>query len=100
MPLFEIYVKLLIEYFKKSIEYDPESIIDLPKGYNKLFKLADAVVLGKALIATIIAKKHYFSNGYRTKTLIIQAPVLAKGWKKQFEILKCRCRFYYKWKSS
>jgi HKD family nuclease len=29
---FEIYIKLLAEYFGNSIEYDPESIGDLPKG--------------------------------------------------------------------
>jgi HKD family nuclease len=83
---FEIYIKLLIEYFGKSIEYDPESITDLPKGYKKLayqidavndgyskllkhsgFVLADVVGLGKTIIATIIAKKFYFANGYRWK---------------------------------
>ena len=73
---FEIYIKLLIEYFGKSIEYDPESITDLPKGYKKLayqidavndgyskllkhsgFILADVVGLGKTIVASIIAKK-------------------------------------------
>lgn len=98
---FEIYIKLLIEYFGKSIEYDPESITDLPKGYKKLayqidavndgyskllkhsgFILADVVGLGKTIIATIIAKKFYFANGYRTKTLIIYPPAVEKSWKK------------------
>jgi len=96
---FELYIKLLIEYFGKSIEYDPESITDLPKGYKKLayqmdavndgysklfkhdgFILADVVGLGKTIIATIIAKKYYFSNGYRTKILVIHPPALVKGW--------------------
>ena len=98
---FELYIKLLIEYFGKSIEYDPESITDLPKGYKKLayqmdavndgysklfkhdgFILADVVGLGKTIIATIIAKKYYFSNGYRTKILVIHPPALVKGWTK------------------
>ena len=98
---FELYIKLLIEYFGKSIEYDPESITDLPKGYKKLayqmdavndgysklfkhngFILADVVGLGKTIIATIIAKKYYFSNGYRTKILVIHPPALEKGWRK------------------
>lgn len=98
---FELYIKLLIEYFGKSIEYDPESITDLPKGYKKLayqidavndgyskllkhngFILADVVGLGKTIIATIIAKKYYFSNGYRTKILVIHPPALANGWTK------------------
>ncbi len=98
---FEIYIKLLIEYFGKSIEYDPESITDLPKGYKKLayqidavndgytkllkhsgFVLADVVGLGKTIIATIIAKKFYFANGYRTKTLIIYPPAVEKSWRR------------------
>lgn len=98
---FELYIKLLIEYFGKSIEYDPESITDLPKGYKKLayqidavndgynklqkhngFILADVVGLGKTIIATIIAKKYYFTNGYRTKILVIHPPALSKGWEK------------------
>ncbi|KAB2859587.1 MAG: helicase [Flavobacteriales bacterium] len=98
---FELYVKLLIEYFGKSIEYDPESITDLPKGYKKLayqidavndgynkllqhngFVLADVVGLGKTIIAIIIAKKFYFSNGYRTKTLVVHPPALGENWRK------------------
>jgi ERCC4-related helicase len=98
---FEIYIKLLITYFGNSIEYDPESISDLPKGYKKLayqidavndgftkllrhngFILADVVGLGKTIIATIITKKFYFSNGYRTKTLVIHPPALGDNWKK------------------
>jgi superfamily II DNA or RNA helicase len=98
---FELYIKLLIEYFGNSIEYDPESITDLPKGYKKLayqidavndgfnklmqhngFILADVVGLGKTLIATIIAKKFYFSNGYRTKTLIVIPPAMEIFWRR------------------
>jgi superfamily II DNA/RNA helicase/HKD family nuclease len=98
---FELYIKLLVEYFGNSIEYDPESITDLPKGYKKLayqidavndgyqklikhsgFILADVVGLGKTIIATIIAKKFYFSNGYRTKTLIIYPPAVENNWRK------------------
>lgn len=98
---FEVYVKFLIEYFGKSIDYDPESVTDLPKGYKKLhyqidavndgfnkllqhngFILADVVGLGKTIIATIIAKKFYFTNGYRTKTLVVYPPALENSWKK------------------
>lgn len=97
---FELYIKLLVDYFGKSIDYDPESITDLPKGYKKLayqidavndgfnklmqhdgFILADVVGLGKTIVATIIAKKFYFSNGYRTKTLIIFPPAMEKSWR-------------------
>ena len=98
---FEVYIKFLIEYFGKSVEYDPESVSDLPKGYKKLhyqidavndgynklmqhngFILADVVGLGKTIIATIVAKKFYFSNGYRTKILIIHPPALKNNWER------------------
>lgn len=98
---FEIYIKFLIEYFGNSIEYDPESITDLPKGYKKLhyqidavndgysklmqhngFVLADVVGLGKTIIATIIAKKFYFTNGYRTRILVIHPPAMKGNWEK------------------
>jgi superfamily II DNA/RNA helicase len=96
---FEIYIKFLMEYFGQSIEYDPESITDLPRGYKKLhyqvdavndgynklmhhngFILADVVGLGKTIVASIIAKKFYFSNGYRTKILVIYPPALENNW--------------------
>jgi len=105
---YELYLKFLIEYFGNSIEYDPESITDLPKGYRKLayqidavndgfnklmqhngFFLSDVVGLGKTIIATIIAKKFYFSNGYRTKALIVFPPSMENSWKntiRDFEI--------------
>ena len=98
---FEIYIKFLIEYFGKSIDYDPESIEDLPKGYTKLryqvdavnegyqklmkhngFFLSDVVGLGKTIVAAIIAKKFYWRTGPRTKTLIIHTPPLEKAWRK------------------
>lgn len=96
---FEIYIKLLIEYFGKSIEYDPESISDMPKNYKKLayqvdaindgyrklmhhngFFLSDVVGLGKTLIATQIAKRFYYTNGFRTRILIIHPPALKTNW--------------------
>ncbi len=105
---FEIYIKFLMEYFGQSIEYDPESITDLPKGYKKLhyqvdavndgynklmrhngFILADVVGLGKTIVASIIAKKFYFSNGYRSKILVIYPPALENNWQdtiRDFEV--------------
>ncbi|MFA0960509.1 helicase-related protein [Roseivirga sp. BDSF3-8] len=98
---FEIYYKFLIEYFGKAIEYDPESVEDLPDGYHKLryqvdavnegfqklmqhngFILADVVGLGKTIVATIIAKKFFWANGPRTKTLVVVPPALLRNWKK------------------
>lgn len=105
---FEVYIKFLMEYFGQSIEYDPESITDLPRGYKKLhyqvdavndgynklmhhngFILADVVGLGKTIVASIIAKKFYFSNGYRTKILVIYPPALENNWQetiRDFEV--------------
>ncbi|MEQ8546569.1 MAG: helicase-related protein [Cyclobacteriaceae bacterium] len=98
---FEIYIKFLIEYFGQSIEYDPESIEDLPKGYTKLryqvdavndgyqklmqhngFILADVVGLGKTIVSTIIAKKFFWSNGPRTRILVVIPPPLKDSWQK------------------
>lgn len=98
---FEVYMKLLIEYFGKAIDYDPESVSDLPQGYKKLayqveavndgfrklqqhngFFLSDVVGLGKTIVSIMIAKKFYFYNGYHSKILIVTPPALEQGWKK------------------
>lgn len=98
---FEVYIKFLLEYFGTAIEYDPESITDLPKGYKKLvyqidavndgynklmkhngFILADVVGLGKTIVASIIAKKFYFSNGYRTRILVVHPAAMESAWKR------------------
>lgn len=99
---YEVYLKLLIEYFGKSIEFDPSAITDLPKGFKKLsyqidavndgynkmikhngFFLADVVGLGKTIVAILIAKKYFYTNGfpeYRSRTLIIVPPALKDNW--------------------
>lgn len=104
---YEVYLKFLIEYFGKSIDYDPNSETDLPKGfmplayqadavndgYNKMAKhggffLSDVVGLGKTIIATRIAKKFYFKNGfpeYRSRTLIVVPPALKTNWEETIE---------------
>lgn len=101
---FEIYIKLLIEYFGKNIEYDPDSVGDLPKNFKKLsyqvdavnqgyqmlqehngFILADVVGLGKTIIATMIAKRFAISNGtLNTKILVVFPPHLERNWKTTF----------------
>ncbi len=100
---FDLYVKFLIEYFGSAIEFDPDSILDLPKGFKKLsyqvdavndgfsklqkhdgFFLADVVGLGKTIVATLIARKFYYSNGfpsYQSHTLIVVPPALEDGWR-------------------
>ncbi|WP_041616306.1 helicase-related protein [Spirosoma linguale] len=104
---YEVYLKFLIEYFGKSIDYDPNSETDLPKGflplvyqrdavndgYNKMekhggFFLSDVVGLGKTIIATRIAKKFYFKNGFpehRSRTLIVVPPALKVNWEETIE---------------
>lgn len=99
---YEIYLKFLIEYFGKSIEFDPNSISDLPRGFKRLsyqvdavndgyakmvkhngFFLADVVGLGKTIVATLIAKKYFYSNGFpehRSRTLFIVPPALKENW--------------------
>ena len=99
---FELYIKLLIEYFGRRIDYDPANVdLLLPdnykrltyqaeaaiEGYEKLEKyngvfLADVVGLGKTIIASIIAKKFVFENGYHSKILIVYPPALEANWKK------------------
>ena len=104
---YEVYLKFLIEYFGKSIEYDPNSETDLPKGflplvyqkdavndgYQKMarhggFFLSDVVGLGKTIIATRIAKKFYFKNGFpehRSRTLIVVPPALKTNWEETMD---------------
>jgi superfamily II DNA or RNA helicase len=104
---FEIYYKFLIEYFGKSVEYDPNSLRDLPKEYKKLsyqadavsdgyaklekhngFFLSDVVGLGKTVVAAQIAKNFFYHNGfpdYLSKTLVICPPALYDNWNDTFE---------------
>tara|TARA_R110000744_G_scaffold44288_2_gene98929 strand:- start:8304 stop:11603 length:3300 start_codon:yes stop_codon:yes gene_type:complete len=101
---FEIYLKLLIEYFGKNIDYDPDTVGDLPKTFKKLsyqidavnegfqmlmehngFFLADVVGLGKTVVASMIAKRFIVANGsLNTKILVVYPPALEKNWKSTF----------------
>ena len=105
---FQIYFKFLMEYFGSSIDYDPNSVSDLPKGYKRLayqvdavndgfnklkkhngFFLADVVGLGKTMVATIIAKKYFFYNdfpSYRSNSLIITPPAIESNWRETVEL--------------
>ncbi len=107
---YEIYIKFLLEYFGKSIDFDPNSVSDLPKGYKKLsyqidavndgyskmmkyngFFLSDVVGLGKTIVAALIAKRFFFSNGFpthRSRTLVIVPPALKDGWIETLETFK------------
>jgi superfamily II DNA or RNA helicase len=101
---FELYIKFLIEYFGKNIDYDPDTIGDIPKTYKKLsyqidavnegfqmlmehhgFFLADVVGLGKTVVAAMIAKRFLIANGSQnSKLLVVYPPALEKNWKDTF----------------
>ncbi|MCH8569135.1 MAG: phospholipase D-like domain-containing protein [Balneolales bacterium] len=103
---FEIYIKLLIEYFGNNIDYDPDTVGDLPKSYKKLsyqvdavnegfqmlmehngFFLADVVGLGKTVVASMIAKRFLIANGsLNTKILVVYPPALEKNWINTFRL--------------
>ena len=104
---YEIYIKFLTEYFGKSVEFDPSSVSDLPKGFKRLsyqvdavnqgfdllrrhngFFLADVVGLGKTVVAALIAKKFFYTNGYPShvsRTLIVVPPALKDNWTETLE---------------
>lgn len=104
---FEVYIKFLIEYFGKSVEFDPNSITDLPAGYMRLsyqidavsqgydllskhngFFLADVVGLGKTVVATLIAKKFFYSNDFPSHVssiLVVTPPGIKQIWKDTVE---------------
>ena len=99
---YEVYLKFLLEYFGKSIDFDPNSVSDLPTGYMKLsyqidavndgyakmmkhngFFLSDVVGLGKTVVSALIAKKFFFSNGFpthRSHVLVIVPPAMKENW--------------------
>ena len=102
---FELYIKLLTEYFGKNIDYDPDSMGDLPQNFKKLsyqvdavndgfnmllkhngFMLADVVGLGKTVVAAMVAKRFLMENGrYNTKILVVYPPAVEKNWKNTFK---------------
>lgn len=107
---YELYFKLLLEYFGASIEYDPNALTDMPDGFKRLsyqvdavtsgfrllekhggFFLADVVGLGKTIIATLIAKKFFFHNGFpehRSHTLIVVPPAIEDSWSETIEAFR------------
>ncbi|KAF0238559.1 MAG: helicase domain-containing [Prolixibacteraceae bacterium] len=103
---FELYIKFLIEYFGKNIDYDPDTVGDLPKSFKKLsyqidavnqgfhmllehngFFLADVVGLGKTVVAAMITKRFLIANGsLNTKVLVVYPPAIEKNWKTTFRL--------------
>jgi len=105
---YELYLKFLIEYFGNNIDYDPDTVGDLPKTFRKLsyqidavnegfqmlmkhngFFLADVVGLGKTVVAAMIAKRFRVANGSaNTKILVVYPPALERNWKQTFRDFK------------
>ncbi|MCK9304171.1 MAG: helicase-related protein [Bacteroidales bacterium] len=106
---FELYIKMLTEYFGKRVDYDPYNIdLLLPPKYIRLkyqsdaanqgyaimmkhngFILADVVGLGKTIIACMIIKKFVYENGTHTKVLVVVPPAIEDSWRrtvKDFEL--------------
>ena len=101
---YEIYLKFLIEYFGRNIDYDPDTVGDLPTNFKKLsyqidavnegfqmllqhngFFLADVVGLGKTVVSAMIAKRFLIANGtLHSKVLVVYPPALEKNWKDTF----------------
>ncbi len=99
---YELYIKFLIEHFDDRIDYDPNVVWNLPKGYMKLayqldavteglskikkhngFFLADVVGLGKTITTAMVVKKLLFD--IRGEVLVIAPPSIQKEWKETFE---------------
>lgn len=97
---YELYLKMLIEYFGNEVILDNLATEQLPEGYTNLqyqsdavnegfcklmkhngFILADVVGLGKTVIATRIIRKYITKNGHNTKVLVIYPNALEAGWK-------------------
>ncbi|MBL7846236.1 MAG: helicase [Cyclobacteriaceae bacterium] len=106
---FELYMKMLIEYFGKRVDYDPYNIeLLLPDKYRRLkyqsdaanqgfaimmkhngFILADVVGLGKTIVACMIIKKFVYENGTHTKVLVVVPPAIKSSWQttvKEFQL--------------
>jgi superfamily II DNA/RNA helicase len=101
---YELYLKMLIEYFDEAINYKNDNPYELPEdfrkmeyqldavedGYRKMLKydgffLSDVVGLGKTVVATMIAKRFLIDNGVNnTKILVVYPPAVEKNWKSTF----------------
>jgi superfamily II DNA/RNA helicase len=99
---YHLYLKFLIEHFDDRIEYDPNIVWNLPKGFMKLayqldavteglskikkhngFFLADVVGLGKTVTTAMIVKKLLFD--IKGEVLVVAPPSIQKEWKETFK---------------
>jgi superfamily II DNA or RNA helicase len=112
---FELYIKMLIEYFGKRVEYDPYNIdLLLPEkflrlkyqsdaanqGYSIMMKhngfiLADVVGLGKTIIACMVIKKFIYENGTHSRILVVLPPALENNWRRTTEDFQIKTHFEF-----
>jgi len=112
---FELYIKMLIEYFGKRVEYDPYNIdLLLPEkfmklkyqsdaanqGYAIMMKhngciLADVVGLGKTIIACMMIKKFIYENGTHSRILVVVPPALEENWRTTSEDFQIKNHFEF-----
>lgn len=112
---FELYIKMLIEYFGKRVDYDPYNIeLLLPDKFMRLkyqsdaanqgyaimmkhngFILADVVGLGKTIIACMVIKKFIYENGTHSKILVVVPPALEANWRRTTEEFQIRNHFEF-----
>lgn len=112
---FELYIKMLIEYFGRRVEYDsynidlllPDKFMRLKyqsdaanQGYAMMMKhngfiLADVVGLGKTIVACMVIKKFIYENGTNSRILIVVPPALEENWKKATEDFQIQNHFEY-----
>ncbi len=112
---FELYIKMLIEYFGKRVDYDPYNIdLLLPDKFVRLkyqsdaanqgyaimmkhngFILADVVGLGKTIIACMVIKKFIYENGTHTKILVVVPPAIEGSWRRTTEDFGIRNHFEF-----
>lgn len=96
----ELYMKVLIEYFHKMIEDNfslepPKGVKELSyqkdavlQGYHILEEhhglfLADVVGLGKTIVAMMIIKRFFHQNGINSKIIVVCPPALVETWKRE-----------------
>jgi phosphatidylserine/phosphatidylglycerophosphate/cardiolipin synthase-like enzyme len=68
---YHVYYKFLIEYFRHSIDFDPNSIQDLPSGFKKLSYQVDAVSDGYAKMMKHKASKKRFITFWLSEVCMI-----------------------------
>ena len=112
---FELYIKMLFEYFGKRVDYDPYNIeLLLPDKFHRLkyqsdaanqgfaimmkhngFILADVVGLGKTIIACMVVKKFIYENGTHSRILLVVPPALESIWRKTTEEFQIKNHFEF-----